>query len=299
MDWIETTFTRLKTVPQAPLANGTFVVLLVVALYLSARISWQLLDQPGTIPNWQPSVLPVSGSSTVQATNITEKQFFGKYVEGDSAANQAKQPEPGLDQALLDAPKTSLRILLTGVVASTQTTRGLAIIEHNGAQETYAIGDSIKGQSASIKEVFADRIIISNRGRYETLMLDGMEYTSEASSETKNLVEAKRQGDRTQVTVDRKALMQDPAKLTDLINITPVTRAGETLGYRLNPGKDPKLFKEAGFNANDLAKSINGYDLTDAIQAMEVMSQLAELTDVSVMVERDGQLVEINLSVPQ
>lgn len=59
------------------------------------------------------------------------------------------------------------------------------------------------------------------------------------------------------------------------------------------------LFKQAGFKPNDLAKSINGYDLTVMSQALEMMGQLSELTEVSVMIEREGQLVEIMFSLPQ
>ena len=59
------------------------------------------------------------------------------------------------------------------------------------------------------------------------------------------------------------------------------------------------MFKQAGFQANDLAKSINGFDLTDMGQALEVMAQLPELTEMAVMVEREGQLVEIMFSLPE
>ena len=97
----------------------------------------------------------------------------------------------------------------------------------------------------------------------------------------------------------RAELLADPSKITDFIAISPVQKDGEVAGYRLNPGKDAALFKQAGFQPSDLAKSINGFDLTDMGQALEVMAQLPELTEMSVMVEREGQLVEIMFSLPE
>lgn len=215
-------------------------------------------------------------------------------------------------ETVTDAPKTSLSIQLTGVVASTADQKGLAIIESSGSQETYSLGDKIKGTSASLKEVYADRIIITNAGRYETLMLDGLVYTSQSpanqqlqkaksgKAEVVSRVDQRKNAEISQELAEsRSELLADPSKITDYIAISPVRQGENVVGYRLNPGKDVNLFKQAGFKPNDLAKSINGYDLTVMSQALEMMSQLSELTEVSVMVEREGQLVEIMFSLPQ
>jgi general secretion pathway protein C len=177
-------------------------------------------------------------------------------------------------------------------------------------QDTYGLGDKISGTSASLKEVYADRIIITNNGRYETLMLDGLPYTTNGQ-DNQQLQQAKRSGEVTRVDQrqnnqisqelkdSRDELLSDPSKITDYLAISPV-RSGDSLaGYRLNAGRDAGLFKQAGFQANDLAKSINGFDLTEMSQALEVMASLPELTEVAVMVERDGQLVEIMFSLPE
>ncbi|GLS83475.1 type II secretion system protein GspC [Paraferrimonas haliotis] len=294
MDVLEKTLNQIKSIPQAPIASGAFAILLIIAIYLVAQISWSLIDTPAPASNWSPQITSSAKSTSVSVSKLVDSHLFGEYDK-----ETAEKPKEVVVEQVIDAPKTSLSLLLTGVVASTEQTRGLAIIEAGGSQETYGIGDTIKGQSASIKEVYADRIIITNRGRYETLMLDGIKYTSQPSQPVKPRAAPTSRSNSRSVAIDRKELLKDPSKLTDIVSITPVTRSGETLGYRLNPGRDGKLFRDAGLKPNDLAKSINGYDLTDAMQAMELMSQLAELSDVSVMVERDGQLVEVNLSVPQ
>ncbi|MGL6123047.1 MAG: type II secretion system protein GspC, partial [Shewanella sp.] len=238
---------------------------------------------------------------------LQQLALFGK------ADATSDKPKVEAVETVTDAPKTSLSIQLTGVVASTADQKGLAIIESSGSQETYSLGDKIKGTSAALKEVYADRIIITNAGRYETLMLDGLVYTSQspanqqlqqaktnkAGSAVSRVDQRKNAEISQELAQSRTELLADPSKITDYIAISPVRQGDSVAGYRLNQGKDANLFKQAGLKANDLAKSINGYDLTVMSQALEMMSQLPELTEVSIMVEREGQLVEIMFSLPQ
>ncbi|GGE90154.1 type II secretion system protein GspC [Shewanella carassii] len=304
MDLLDKIIAKTGNIPQKPASSAVFWLLMLLVLYLMAQISWKLIPSEKSAVNWTPT--PVSGtpSQHVDIGSINGLALFGKREAG----SVKPKSEPSVEM-ITDAPKTSLSILLTGVVASSAEQKGLAVIESQGSQETYSLGDKIKGTSASLKEVYADRIIITNAGRYETLMLDGLQYTTQSQANAR-LQQARSEGDVTKLDrrdadigrelgASRDELLADPSKITDYLAISPVQKDGEVQGYRLNPGKDVGLFKDAGFQPNDLAKSINGYDLTDMSQALELMSQLPELTDVSVMVEREGQLVEIMFSLPQ
>ncbi|BCV64796.1 type II secretion system protein GspC [Shewanella algae] len=304
MDLLDKIIAKTGNIPQKPASSAVFWLLMLLVLYLMAQISWKLIPSEKPAVNWTPT--PVSGTQSqhVDIGSINGLALFGKREAG----SVKPKSEPSVEM-ITDAPKTSLSILLTGVVASSAEQKGLAVIESQGSQETYSLGDKIKGTSASLKEVYADRIIITNAGRYETLMLDGLQYTTQSQANAR-LQQARSEGDVTKLDrrdadigrelgASRDELLADPSKITDYLAISPVQKDGEVQGYRLNPGKDVGLFKDAGFQPNDLAKSINGYDLTDMSQALELMSQLPELTDVSVMVEREGQLVEIMFSLPQ
>ena len=118
------------------------------------------------------------GAGQVDLAGLQQLGLFGK------ADANSDNPKVKAVETVTDAPKTTLSIQLTGVVASTADQKGLAIIESNGSQDTYSLGDKIKGTSASLKEVYADRIIITNAGRYETLMLDGLVHTSQKPSQS-------------------------------------------------------------------------------------------------------------------
>lgn len=301
MDLLDKVITKAASVPHKPLSTAIFWLSLVLVIYLLAQITWKLMPVSEGTTTWQPT--PVSSQSST-SVNIIELQRLALFGKADAGAMKPKT-EP-MAEMITDAPKTSLSIQLTGVVASTIQQKGLAVIASSGTQNTYGLGDKIKGTSASLKEVYADRIIITNSGRYETLMLDGLKYetNSQANKQLQQAKSVKKIDQRKNKQVAREIqrsrdeLLADPSKITDFLAISPVRRDGELSGYRLNPGKDRDLFKQAGFKANDLAKSMNGYDLTSMSQSMEVMAQLPELTEISLMVERDGQLIEIMFSLP-
>lgn len=308
MDLLDKVIAKAAGIPHKPLSQIVFWCGFILSLLLAAQITWKLVPSSSSPTAWSPTPVTTTGKGAgqVDLAGLQQLALFGK------ADAKADKPKVEVVETVTDAPKTSLSIQLTGVVASTADQKGLAIIESNGSQETYSLGDKIKGTSASLKEVYADRIIITNAGRYETLMLDGLVYTSQspanqqlqkAKSEKAEVVSRVDQRKNAEISQElaesRNELLADPSKITDYIAISPVRQGESVVGYRLNPGKDVNLFKQAGFKPNDLAKSINGYDLTVMSQALEMMSQLPELTEVSVMVEREGQLVEIMFSLPQ
>ncbi|MGL5360759.1 MAG: type II secretion system protein GspC [Shewanella sp.] len=306
MDLLDKVIAKAVGMPHKPLSQVVFWVGFVLCLLLAAQITWKLMPTSSSCSGWSPTaVSPTSSAGQFDLSGLQQLGLFGK------ADAKADKPKVEVVEAVTDAPKTTLSIQLTGVVASTASQKGLAIIESSGSQETYSLGDKIKGTAASLKDVYADRIIITNAGRYETLMLDGLVYTSQSPANQqlqkaktdKALVSRVDQRKNAEISQElaqsRSQLLADPSKITDYLAISPVKQGQAVLGYRLNPGKDVDLFRQAGFKANDLAKSINGYDLTVMSQALEMMSQLPELTEVSVMVEREGQLVEIMFSLPQ
>ena len=305
MDLLDKFLTKAAGVPQKPVSTAAFSIGLLIALYLLAQITWKLVPDNSASTRWAPTPVTTNSSGQVNVLGLQQLSLFGK-----PDAEGAKPKAAPVEEIITDAPKTSLSIQLTGVVASTTEKKGLAVIASSGSQDTYSLGDKIKGTSASLKEVYADRIIITNSGRYETLMLDGLEYNTngaanqhlqkaKSASKGKTIDNRQNRAVAAELSQSREQILADPSKITDYLSISPVKSGGELAGYRLNPGKDRELFKQAGFKANDLAKSINGYDLTDMGQALEVMAQLPEMTEVVLMVERDGQLIEIMFSLPE
>ena len=285
-DLLSSLLARCKSVPLSRFSQPLFWLLLLLLAQQCAVLTWRLFDltQSPRPPPW-PGVTAGcqgAGPARLDLGNLSRLSLFGKA------------PQPQADKvaqaALIDAPKTQLNAQLNGVLASTEPSKSIAIIAHNGLQNSYGIGDYIDGTQARIRQVFADRVIIARDGRDETLMLDGEEYG-------KPLPKGTRQG--AELSSVRSELMSNPGKITDYLNISPVRVDGRMVGYRLNPGSNPEVFNQLGLVANDLAVSINGLDLRDNAQAMQAMQQVAGATEMTVTVERQGQLYDVYVGLSE
>ena len=54
-----------------------------------------------------------------------------------------------------------------------------------------------------------------------------------------------------------------------------------------------RLFRQSGLQANDLAIALNGIDLRDQEQAQQALQNLADMTEITLTVEREGQRHDI------
>lgn len=283
-DLLSSLLARCKTVPLSRFSQPLFWLLLLLLAHQCAGLTWRLLDL-GSRPvsqSWQPSVVAnqSQGANRLDLSGVSRLALFGK----------AKQQAQAADVVAADAPKTQLNAQLNGVLASSDPAKSIAIIAHNGLQNSYGIGDLIDGTQAKIRQVFPDRVIIERDGRDETLMLDGEEYG-------KPLPKPGNQDGK--LSSVRNELMGNPRKITDYLNISPVRVDGRMVGYRLNPGSNPELFNQLGLVANDMAVSINGLDLRDNAQAMQAMQQVAGATEMTVTVERQGQLYDVYVGLSE
>ena len=302
MNWL--TFTQpaaewLARLPQQRInfwLSGFFVVLFC---WLLAKFTWQLIPEPQAEP--LPGMTVVTAQSAPDLTSLLSASLFGKAT---AQAEAAPVVVPS------SAPKTSLNVKLTGVVAvQGQPTHGSAVIESQGAEQTYGVDDKIEGTSASLSQVFEDRVLLKLGARFETLMLDGIEYQQMAAQNGsiqeesyKPQPEPMMQGPEQaieELADVRKEMLAEPMKFFDYVRVSPQYRNGQLYGYRVSPGKDPALFERMGLKANDVAVEINGSPLNDMQQAMVVMQELREATQASIKVERDGQTRDVVFSLSQ
>ena len=288
----------LEQLPHRRVALGVTALLAVVALWQLAAITWALWPQPPQQLAW---TLP---TAEARQTGGIDK-IRNLPLVGELPANKPAKAAPPPTKT---APKTTLRLKLAGVVASDHVRRGGAIIEHNGKQGTYSMGDQIEGTSATLRTIFNDRVIIANQGKEETLMLDGEVFspnpsaTPSAKAAPQRPVSQPSAKEKAEAAAQLRELRTDPTaamkKLDDYLRVSPVRGDEGLQGWRLNPGREPKTFTAIGLQPNDLAIAMNGMDLTDATQAMAAISQLAELDSLSLTVLREGQRYEINFSLP-
>jgi general secretion pathway protein C len=281
----------LQLVKNQQKINMLVVVLLATFLLsYAAELTWRLWPQPTdkerieNVSNGQ-SVTPQNSNSILNLADIKRLNLFGDY---NAAPVQEKE--------VTDAPVTRLNLTLTGVVASSVKDQGAAIIENSSKQQTYGIGEKIEGTNASLKVVYADRVIIKNGQASETLMLDGVDY-NKPSNQLNNPGTLRRTISNDAMQASRE-LKNKPASFIDYIAVSPHRPNGELSGYRVNPGKKPALFKAAGLKSGDVITDLNGLDLTDMQQALEAMNMLKELPSLQMTVQRENELITIYLDLP-
>jgi len=298
----------IAKLPEKQISSALLLIIVVYVAYLSAQAFWLIWPAPQESNSFVNSSSSNSTSrSAINSSAITDINLFGK------ANAKAVKKEVAEPKVINDAPETTLNINLTGVVAVNKDDKaGLAIIESQGAQETYEVGDVVKGTRATIKQVFADRVILQVRSKYETLMLDGFNFSKTVTGVkskqqstsprqvTKNsrTIKATQNADvKREIKEKRAELVKDPGKLFDYIRVSPSRVNGELVGYKLRPGKDPALFRKMGLKHNDLATSINGYMLTDMKQAMAAINELRTAQSATISIDRKGEQLDVLFSL--
>lgn len=291
MDYLDGAKYFFAKLPQTKIATVCCYCLLTMSCYYAALLTWQLLPIENQSVRWSPTAISNSKQAKVIDLNaIRNLNLFGKI-------EKSKKPAPVVAE-VIDAPKTRLRLTLSGLVASSDPSLALAIIENNGRQETYAIGESIGTTRATLKRVLTDRVLIEYQGKLETLMLDGVLFTKTTSAAAVKK-ESNKPIKNEKITQLHAALLTNPASITDYVRISPVRRGNNLVGYRVNPGRKSALFKDVGLQPNDLAVSLNGIDLTDQSQSLSAIQQLRDATEISLTVERDNQLHTVYLSLAE
>lgn len=296
---------------QAVLSKLLFLLGLIYCLNLVSGLIWLVLPSP------QPTNV-TSNSATVQAAgrsstqNIDLDTLLALNLFGRAVAPQA-EPSAATSE-LTELPLTQLNLTLSGVVASNVATQGVAIIIQGNQQQSYVVGERIKGTSAFLSQVYGDRVLIKNGSQRETLMLDGIDF-NEANRRLRERIEvdAKKVDDQLQsqpqdtanavLAADtaqrlRDELASGDVNFADYIALNPARDGATLLGYRISPGHKPALFNSAGLQPGDLVTQINGIPLNDLSMAMDALSELRSAQNIQLELIRQEETMLIDIQLP-
>lgn len=272
---------------QKQISFALTLLLLIISAWILGKMVWLLQQNTFDVSPWAPA--PSSSSKTTQQSldlsSLQQGDLFGSYSE--------KQAEV-VPTIVKDAPKTSLSLVLVGVVASNESSKSLAVIANRGSQATYGVNEVIEGTRAKLKAVLVDRVIIDNSGRDETLMLDGVDYHKPSVQVPERVISSNARGNNPASEEEklddiRIAISRNPQEIFKYVRLSQVKRDDKVLGYRVSPGKSPELFESVGLQNDDIAIQLNGQDLTDPDAMSKIFQSVSELTEINLTVERDGQ----------
>jgi general secretion pathway protein C len=266
-------WTRLLAQRGPQLAVGALVVVLAIDC---ALILTRSLSAGSVAPARSTVVRPVSVrpavNPTLELANIVNAHLFG--VAGVQSGG--------------NAPQTTMPLILAGVIADKDPTKGQAIIGETAvAAKLVAVGAMIPG-GVRLNSVYGDRVLIERNGRLETLLLPRTPAKTAAPSATPLNIGAQPNTLRDNATV-----------LAGLVRVQPVFSQGKLTGYRIFPGgtHGPSAFNQLGLRAGDLILAVNGTSLDDATRAMEVLQTLSSSASATVTVSRNGQSQDVNLNL--
>nr|WP_256473728.1 type II secretion system protein GspC [Aliidiomarina quisquiliarum] len=259
------------------------MVFLLFAAWLLAQLTWRLV-----MPVGPPTLMPLSATpvTSIEVAQLDLSRIQGLHLFGKKGA-EVSRPSTN------EAPETTLNIRLVGVTASNNPHLSAAIIQQGSEQSTYIPGDTISSSRAVVKEIRSDRVLLEHNNRLETLWLEGRDGSEVALVLQTQPVQAAPAAAPEEVNLTTRQL-----EILEVISISPQQGENGLVGYRLAPKANEAMFREFGLRPGDLAVAINGYDLTNMAEALELMTQLEGLTQAQVRILRDGEYVDIEIYIP-
>ena len=307
-DYWQKCYAYLKSLPLNFWRNGVIFLSLLWLCHSLAGFFWVLYPVPD-VP--QPSnfaapvkakVAAASGSS-VDLASIQSLNIFGDG--GELPLDTVVDNEPlALDVNADDTVTTKLSLQLHGVIASNDSAEARAIIDIGNDQGLYRIGEDIKkNNGVKLVKVLEQRVILDNKGSYESLWLYSEEDFKKSASSRKNSHKVSRRGggdpNDTMAGPMKKSISsaQIPKTISDVVRFSVHREDGTMVGYKVRPGRDRALFEQVGLKAGDIVTNVNGRAMTDPKQLREVYQDLKTATEANLGVRRGEEELQITIRV--
>lgn len=265
--------------------------------YWAASLVWWIVPVEQT----QAAPAQVSSASSAPVTRVD----YGQSIASRHVFGEVVQEEPDPVADVNAAPETNLDLTLKGVLLLAPKERSQALISVSGAQQkSYLLGENVTG-GAELADIYTDRVIIKYRGRFETLMLEGVVKTdlnvAGKSSSSIGLgkpkptpvaaVDVNQNFSANEARKMREQFIKNPASLMSKVKIKQVTLPDNRVGFSITPKREFDLFYRAGLRENDVIVSVNGNSVTN----IPAMNGLQNAEQYNVTVVRNG--VEVPLTI--
>ena len=240
LDWKNLAALFSQEAYQKRIAGVVGVGLMLLLTYQAALITWRILPSPETgvssVVSAPAQARTTASQAPAKSWGIYNRHLFGIKQEKTNSVVQRHEK----------APETTLKLVLRGIYSSDDPSNGAAIIaEPNGTENYYSVESQLPG-GATLKEVYADRVILLRNGRFETLSLpkDNVDLGEVKNTATSSSLPSRPSisGGMASLRDYRDVLINEPQRLAAMVQIQPVNESGRFVGYKLNPGKDKGMF---------------------------------------------------------
>ncbi len=272
------------------------VLLVLACSYSLAQLTWLLLPEEAESQPGRQALTPPARSIQSQQndySHISNAHLFGRYQQTETAP------------VTTDAPETRLNLVLRGILSATPAEMASAIISigKGGKEDTYSVGDKVS--SATIREIHADRVILSRGGRLETLrmpkdfsnqLIRSAPATSGSRTSESSSIDTSSPG---KALADiRKQIIKNPTSFSQFAIPQPYKENGKLKGYRLKPKGDRSLFDSVGLQPDDIVIAVNGIELNNPSRGLKAIRKLQNAKQVDIVVLRQGAEVPLHFELP-
>ncbi|MBX5460260.1 MAG: type II secretion system protein GspC [Steroidobacteraceae bacterium] len=267
------------------LVHGPRIATWVLALALGVQAALIVTDLTGgnaanPAASSAPAAPPPPPAPRVNVAAIANSGLFGA-AKPAAVANAA------------DAPRTSIPLVLTGIIAANDPRQGLAILGENAAStKVYAVGDTVPG-GVKLHSVLNDKVILDRNGTLESLTLPRQSTGAPAAPPPV----ARLPTESPVVDRMRQLVSSQPGILSDIMRPQPVFAQGKQRGYRVYPGRNRQAFIRLGLRPGDLVTAINGTPLDDPARGQEIFATLGSSSEALVTVVRNGRQQDVPLNL--
>ncbi len=233
----------------------------VLALGLvGARLFWLIVDASGAVSQAGPSRSIISQTSArpVVAANL------GVLTQLDPFSSDAPI-EIVEDPAEIEAPETSLNLVLSGVRAATDEQQGTAyILTPDKRQAAYRVGDEVL-PGVTVSRILAGRVVIDRRGELESLTMSPDGALNVLGADRPNPTEPSEQSERESASDQRSAASGrgrvSPDALLREARFVPIREGGRVQRYRIVSASGSGVLADAGLEPDDEIVSVDGQDI--------------------------------------
>jgi general secretion pathway protein C len=265
------------------LPPGVTAILVLAVAYQLANLTWSVVPGSAGAAVLPVATAPVPGAAPADSpsdfTTLLAAHLFGEAPAGEAA--------PVIQETVVDAPDTTLSLELRGVLSGADS----AVIASNRGQDRhYHVGQQIENANgATLHSVHEDRVLLNRGDRLEALKLPKLSETgAPAPQRAGGPFLAPAAAPPAQNTSLRQVISQNATRLTEIIRVSPHVEEGNVVGFRVTPGRNRETFEALGFKSGDVVTDINGTQLNDAGNGIQVFESLGESTMANVTVLREG-----------
>ena len=270
----------------------------LVALALLAaqlvRLIWAVVTPVGPYGDWRGTPLDVPPAAERRALFAGFDPFFrGAAVAGPVVAQTV----------------TASNLTLFGVTLNQATGGGSAIIAGaDGIQNSVVVGGEVE-PGARLVGVSFDQVLIDRGGAREVLYLDQDRAKAAAdASQARNAAPTSASGSAASGSAaspfaspappaPAAGASLSPAALRAGVGFAPRQANGQVTGVVVRPQGDGQVFAQAGLQAGDVIRSVNGQAIRSAGDLARLQGQLAPGARLSLEVERGAGTTNVALTL--